>query len=134
MKMRTGVLITFIAIIFTSSLVSCSTTVKLGLSGKYNMKHVQSEEIGKNKVAIAINLFDIKTKDKIAIADVKNLPGIVIDSSSNYKLLLFDRDSLPRSIIVNKRGKMTLPLHPEKSKKNLLIIKVYLSKDTRGVI
>ncbi|MGJ1321011.1 hypothetical protein ACR776_20765 [Sphingobacterium spiritivorum] len=134
MKMRTAILISFIALVITSSLVSCSTTVKLGLSGKYNMKHVQSEEIGKNKVAIAINLFDIKTKDKIAIADVKNLPGIVIDSSSNYKLLLFDRDSLPRSIIVNKWGKMPLPLHPEKSKKNLLIIKVYLSKDTRGVI
>lgn len=134
MKMRTAILISFIALVITSSLVSCSTTVKLGLSGKYNMKHVQSEEIAKNKVAIAINLFDIKTKDKIAIADVKNLPGIVIDSSSNYKLLLFDRDSLPRSIIVNKRGKMPLPLHPDKSKKNLLIIKVYLSKDTRGVI
>lgn len=134
MKMRTAILISFIAIIFTSSLVGCSTTVKLGLSGKYNMKHVQSEEIAKNKVAIAINLFDIKTKDKIAIADVKNLPGIVIDSSTNYKLLLFDRDSLPRSIRINKKGKMPLPLHPEKSKKNLLIIKVYLSEDIRGVI
>lgn len=71
MKMRTAILISFIALVITSSLVSCSTTVKLGLSGKYNMKHVQSEEIAKNKVAIAINLFDIKTKDKIAIADVK---------------------------------------------------------------
>ncbi|SUJ11093.1 hypothetical protein U0038_13680 [Sphingobacterium spiritivorum] len=117
-----------------SFLSRCSTTVKFGKLAKYNLRYKNDKNIENGKTAISINLFDLNDKNEIEIANVKTLPGLTIDSSNNYKLLLFDSDSIPSNIRIDKPGKIPIPIYPKKGKKNLIIYKIYLGDDIRGIM
>jgi len=102
--------------------------------GKYERHEVDDERIAKNKVGINIQLFDIENGKEISIDNVKDLPGKAIDSSSNSKLLVFDKDEVPKGIFVTKPKKMPFLLRPGNYKKNLINFKIYLTPDIRGGI
>ncbi|MDR2270274.1 MAG: hypothetical protein LBF27_05145 [Sphingobacterium sp.] len=118
----------------TLLLFSCSTMKTVDNIGKYERHEVDDERIAKNKVGINIQLFDIENGKEMSIDNVKDLPGKAIDSSSNSKLLVFDKDEVPKGIFVTKPKKMPFLLRPGKYKKNLINFKIYLTPDIRGGI
>lgn len=124
----------YIILIGTLFFLSCNSTKHAHNTGKYQRKVVHDERIAIDKIGIKIQLFDIQNGKEIAIDNVKNLPGQVIDSTANSKLLVFSKDSVPNGIFVDKPKKMPFLLRPGKYKKNLIIFKIYLTPDIRGVI
>jgi len=117
-------------------LVRCGTTRSAGKYGEYTKKKVYSQKIPENKIGVAIYLYDLQSKEELMVSDLKKLPGNVIDSSENFKLIVFDRDSVPRNIHIEKPGKTSLLLYPEhkKSKKNLIIFNVFMGPDLKGIL
>ncbi|WON92466.1 MULTISPECIES: hypothetical protein [unclassified Sphingobacterium] len=115
-------------------LLSCTTLKVADNSGKYQRSEVEDSRIAKDKVGINIQLFDIENGKEVSIDNVKNMPGNVIDSSSNAKLLIFDKNHVPKGIFVIKPTKTPFLLRPGRYKKNLINFKIYLTPDTRGEI
>ncbi|MGJ1432977.1 hypothetical protein ACR79M_15495 [Sphingobacterium spiritivorum] len=128
--------IKYICIIMSLSLiVGCITSKKPDWQGKYTKKHAYDKNIEKNKIAVSINLFDYRDNSKVDISDVKNIPGKVIATSENSKLLLFHKDSIPENIWIEKLNKATIGIHPKKEhKKNLIIYNIYLGYLPRAVL
>jgi len=106
----------------------------MGRTGKYSRKDVNDKKISSDNVGISINLFDLKTKKPLNVDDVKDLPGNVVETTANSQLLVFHKDSIPQSIRIDKPGKSSIIFHPELSKKNLFIYKIYLAPDMKGVM
>jgi len=126
----------FVLINITLSIffVGCATTVRVGNVGKYSYTSKNDKNLEKDKVGIKIQLFDFETKEEIDISDVRNLSGIVRDSTLNSKLLIFDKNEVPQRINVKKRGKATIPIIPKFKNSNLLIYKLYLVSSEPGII
>ncbi|MGY5255436.1 hypothetical protein, partial [Sphingobacterium spiritivorum] len=110
-----------IALVSCFFLTGCVTTVDMGRTGKYIRRDVNNKMISTGNIGILIHLFDLKSNSELDIGDVKNLPGTVIEATANSKLLVFSKDSIPRSIRIDKPGKSSVIFYPEGSKKNLLI-------------
>ncbi|MGJ1261821.1 hypothetical protein [Sphingobacterium spiritivorum] len=122
-------------IMFLGLIVGCITNKKPAWQGRYTKKNVYDKSIEKDKIAVSINLFDYRDNSKIDISDVKNLPGKVIASSENSKLLLFHKDSVPKNIWIEKLNKATLGIYPKKEhKKNLIIYNLYLGHLPRAIL
>ncbi|MGJ1432976.1 hypothetical protein ACR79M_15490 [Sphingobacterium spiritivorum] len=114
--------------------MNCSTTTKLGKSGKIREKNIYSKKIDKDHIGVSIRLYNLKDNKELNISELKELPGLVIDSAFNYKLLIFHKDSIPSYIMVDRKDKMPLAVHLKKAKKNLIMYEIYLGDDIRGVM
>ncbi|WP_293915805.1 MULTISPECIES: hypothetical protein [unclassified Sphingobacterium] len=121
-------------IMFLSLIVGCITSKKNDWQGSYTKKNVYDKNIEKDKVAVSINLFDNRDNSKIDISDVKDLPGKVIATSENSKLLLFHKDSVPESIWIKKLNKSTIVIHPKEYRKNLIIYNIYLGHNPKYIL
>ncbi|MGJ1432975.1 hypothetical protein ACR79M_15485 [Sphingobacterium spiritivorum] len=121
-------------IMFLSLIVGCITSKKNDWQGRYTKKNVYDKNIEKDKVAVSINLFDNRDNSKIDISDVKDLPGKVIATSENSKLLLFHKDSVPESIWIKKLNKSTIVIHPKEYRKNLIIYTIYLGHNPKYIL
>ena len=122
-------------IMFLGLMVGCITSKKPVWQGRYTKKNVYDKNIEKDKIAVSINLFDYRDNSKIDISDVKDLPGKVIATSENSKLLLFHKDSIPESIWIKKLNKSTIVIHPKKElKKNLINYNIYLGHNPKNIL
>ncbi|MFE7085558.1 hypothetical protein ACFU8T_05295 [Sphingobacterium spiritivorum] len=121
-------------LIALTTLIKCSTNKNEKWLGRVSKKDIYDKNIDKNKIYVLINLFDILDKKKIDISDIGSLPGETIDSSFNSRLLLLNKDSIPKSIKINKPGKASIRIYPREYKKNMVIYDVFLAKDGKGVM